>query len=130
MLHRAILGSLERFIGILVEQYTGAFPLWLAPVQVSVLPISDKFNAYAGEVVEKLTAAGLRVDVNLRSDKIGAKIRNASLQKIPYMLVVGEKEQRSQMVAVRHRTRGDLGPGTVDAFVEQARAEVAEKRVS
>ena len=127
MLHRAILGSMERFLGILVEHYAGAFPLWLAPVQVAVLSISEKFNDYAQEVSAALTAAGLRVEANLGSEKIGAKIRDASLQKVPYMLVLGEKEQQARTVAVRHRTEGDKGAVAVEEFTQRCLQEVASK---
>ena len=103
MIHRAPFGSMERFTGILIEHFGGAFPLWLSPVQVAVLSISEKFNAYAGEVVQALKEAGLRVEADLGADKIGAKIRLATLQKIPYMLIVGEKEVQGRLVAVRTR---------------------------
>ncbi|MCS6817560.1 MAG: threonine--tRNA ligase [Blastocatellia bacterium] len=120
MIHRAILGSLERFFGILIEHYAGAFPLWLAPVQAIVLPITDKQNDYARAVQERLRAAGLRVDVDLRGEKIGAKIRQAQLQKIPFMLVVGAREVETETVSVRERGRGDTGAVPVAAFLERA----------
>ncbi len=116
MIHRAPLGSPERFIGILIEHYAGAFPLWLAPVQIAVLPVSEKFSEYATEITEKLKAANLRVEMDDSPDKIGAKIRRATLDKIPYMAVVGGREVESQTVAVRDRTEGDLGPMSLDAF--------------
>ena len=116
MLHRAILGSLERFLGILIENYSGAFPLWLAPVQARVLSISERFNDYAKKVEADLLAAGLRVETDLRSDKIGYKIREATLAKVPYLLVVGEKEQAETKIAVRHRTDGDKGAMDISAF--------------
>jgi len=125
MIHRAPFGSMERFIGVLIEHFAGAFPLWLSPVQVAVLSISEKTNAYAQEVAGKLKAAGLRVESNLGSEKIGAKIRSATLEKIPYMLVLGEKEQQSGVVAVRHRTEGDKGQVSVEAFIEKAKTEIA-----
>ena len=109
MIHRALFGSLERFFGVLVEHYAGAFPLWLAPVQAVVLPITDRVSAYAGDVASALRQAGLRVDVDARPEKIGAKIREAQLQKIPFMLVVGDREAAEGKVAVRERSRGDLG---------------------
>ncbi len=120
MIHRAILGSLERFFGILIEHYAGAFPLWLAPVQAIVLPITDKQNEYARAVQERLCQAGLRVEADLRGEKIGAKIRHAQLQKIPFMLVVGAREAATGTVSVRERTRGEKGVMSVDAFLEHA----------
>jgi threonyl-tRNA synthetase len=127
MVHRALFGSVERFFGILVEHYAGAFPVWLAPVQAAVLPITDKQTAYANEVAEKLKAAGVRVTVDERSEKVNLKIRDAQLQKIPYMLVVGGREAEAGQVAVRHRKRGDLGPIAVDAFLANITAEIKAK---
>jgi threonyl-tRNA synthetase len=120
MVHRALFGSIERFFGILIEQYTGAFPLWLAPVQVAVLPITDRVNEYAESVARNLREVGLRVEVNERGDKIGAKIRNAQLQKIPFMLVLGDREMEEGKVAVRERARGDLGAMALEEFRETA----------
>ncbi len=117
MIHRAPFGSMERFIGVLIEHFAGAFPLWLAPVQVSVLSISDKFNDYAQQVAGSLKSAGLRVEAQLGSDKIGFKIRQATMDKVPYMLVVGEKEVTDNRVAVRHRTDGDQGAMGIEAFI-------------
>ncbi|CAN5454048.1 threonine--tRNA ligase [soil metagenome] len=116
MIHRAPFGSMERFIGVLTEHFAGAFPLWLAPVQVAVLTISDRFNDYANKVVDHLKAAGLRAEASLSGDKIGAKIREATVQKIPYMLVIGEKEVAENKVGVRHRTEGDKGAVSVEEF--------------
>ena len=127
MIHRAPFGSMERFIGVLIEHFAGAFPLWLSPVQVAVLSISEKSNAYAQEVAAKLKSVGVRVEANLGSEKINAKIRTASLEKVPYMVVLGEKEQQAGVVAVRHRTEGDKGQMAVDAFVEKMKAEIASK---
>ena len=127
VIHRAIFGSFERFIAILIEHYTGAFPLWLAPVQTVVLPISDRHLAYGTAVRDRLRAAGLRADIDERQEKIGYKIREAQLQKIPYMLVVGDKEVAEGAVAVRSRSGGDLGPDSVDEFVRKARLEVSSK---
>jgi threonyl-tRNA synthetase len=127
MLHRAILGSLERFLGILIENYSGAFPLWLAPEQVRILAISEKFNDYANKVADGLTASGIRVETDLRADKIGYKIREATLAKVPYMLIVGEKEVAEGKVAVRHRTEGDKGAVSVQAFAGMIRSQVAER---
>ena len=111
-------GSIERFFGVLIEHYAGAFPLWLAPVQVAVLPITDRINEYADAVANDLRSAGFRVEANLRSDKIGAKIRDAQLQKIPYMLVLGDKELEEQKVAVRERKQGDIGAMSLEEFKE------------
>jgi threonyl-tRNA synthetase len=127
VIHRAIFGSFERFIAILIEHYAGAFPLWLAPVQVAVLPIADRHAAYAATVRDRLAADGLRVVLDDRQEKIGYKIREAQLQKLPYMLVVGDREAAEDAVAVRSRTGGDLGPARVDEFLARARDEVARK---
>ncbi len=118
MIHRALFGSIERFFGVLIEHYAGAFPLWLAPVQVAVLPITDRINDYAESVVLKLKNAGFRVESNTKSDKIGAKIRDAQLQKIPYMLVLGDQELESSQVSVRERKQGDVGAMSLEAFEE------------
>ncbi|MDR3278398.1 MAG: threonine--tRNA ligase [Oscillospiraceae bacterium] len=123
MLHTAAFGSIERFIGILTEHFAGAFPLWLAPVQVTVLPITDRAHAYAQSVADKLTAAGFRVETDLRNEKIGYKIREAQLQKIPYMLVLGDKEAESGQLAVRTRSGGDQGVMTPDAFLAELTRE-------
>lgn len=128
MIHRALFGSIERFFGVLIEHYAGAFPLWLAPVQVAVLPITDRINEYAESVAKVLRDAGFRIEANLRSDKIGAKIRDAQLQKVPYMLVLGDKELEEGKVAVRERKQGDIGVMSLEEFVgvitqkKQARA--------
>jgi len=120
MVHRALFGSIERFFGVLIEHYAGAFPMWLAPVQVAALPITDRINEYAEKVASELRKAGLRVDVNVRSDKIGAKIRDAQLQKVPFMLVLGDREMEEDKVAVRERTKGDIGAMSLDEFKEMA----------
>jgi threonyl-tRNA synthetase len=127
VIHRAIFGSFERFIALLIEHFAGAFPLWLAPLQAVVLPIADRHAAYAAEVQSALKDAGLRVGLDDRQEKIGYKIREAQLQKVPYMLVVGDKEVAEATVAVRSRQGGDLGSRTVAAFVADAAAEVASK---
>jgi threonyl-tRNA synthetase len=121
MIHRAILGSLERFIGIIIEHFAGSFPLWLAPVQAMVLPLSEKFLDYGREVNAKLKAAGLRVETDESNEKLGAKIRKAQMDKVPYMLVVGEKEASSGTVAVRRRSGGDQGTMSIEDFVAEAR---------
>jgi threonyl-tRNA synthetase len=120
MVHRALFGSIERFFGVLIEHYAGAFPFWLAPVQVAVLPITDRVNEYAEQIAAELRAARLRVDVNVRGEKIGAKIRDAQLQKIPFMLVLGDREVEEGKVAVRERAKGDLGTMTIAEFKQMA----------
>jgi threonyl-tRNA synthetase len=127
VIHRAIFGSFERFIAILIEHYAGAFPLWLAPVQAILLPIADRHAPFAASVRDRLAAAGLRVELDDRQEKIGYKIREAQLQKIPYMLVAGDREVAEGTVSVRSRSGGDLGARTIDEFVRQALAEVAAK---
>ncbi len=118
MLHRAIFGSIERFLGILIEHFSGALPLWLAPTQVAVIPIADRHNDYAYEVKHKLTDAGGRVEVYDQNEPMRAKIAKAQLQKVPYMLVVGDKEAESASVSVRERKEGDLGSQPVEEFAE------------
>ena len=127
VIHRAIFGSFERFIAILIEHYAGAFPLWLAPVQAVVLPIADRHLEYAGPVRDRLRQAGLRVDLDERQEKIGYKIREAQLQKIPYMLVVGDREAAEGTISVRTRAGGDQGPKSVDEFVTLAHDEIERK---
>ena len=117
MVHRAPFGSFERFIGILIEHFAGAFPLWLSPVQVAILPVSDKYNDYAAGVVEKLKNAGIRAIMDNSPDKIGAKIRRQTLDKVPYMAIVGQREQEENTVAIRHRKNGDLGALSVEDFL-------------
>jgi len=117
MVHRALYGSVERFFGILLEHYAGAFPVWLAPEQVIVLPITDRNTAYAAKVRDKLVEAGLRAKMDDRSEKVNLKIREAQLMKIPYMLVVGDREEQSGAVAVRNRKHGDLGAKPLDEFI-------------
>ena len=127
MLHRALLGSLERFIGILIEQYEGAFPLWLAPRQVVVVNITDKHAAYATEVADGLQTAGLRAETDLRNEKIGFKIRELELAKVPYVVVVGDKEMTSREVSVRARHGKDLGSLTQERLLETLASEVARR---
>ena len=122
MVHRALWGSVERFFGVLIEHYAGAFPLWLAPVQAIVLPITDSQNGYAQQVADQLGAAGIRTELDSRSEKVNFKIREAQLQKIPYMLVIGGREAEAGTVAVRHRKRGDLGAKPVDEFIAETRS--------
>src|SRR5437868_8612827 len=130
MIHRALFGSIERFFGVLIEHYAGAFPLWLAPVQVAVLPITDRINPYAESVSKELRAASLRVEVNRRNDKIGAKIRDAQLQKIPFMLVLGDREMAEGKVAVRERSKGDLGAMPLNEFKELAQRLVESRALT
>ena len=127
MLHRAILGSMERQIAVLIEHHAGKFPLWLAPVQARVLPITEAQDGYAKEVAAKLAAAGLRVETDLGTDKVGSKVRQAILERIPYMLVVGGREAAAGQVAVRERSGEDRGAMALDAFLELARAKIAAK---
>ena len=127
MIHRAPFGSMERFCGVLIEHFAGAFPTWLSPEQVRVLTISEKTDDFARAVFNQLKAAGIRASLDDASEKIGAKIRSAQLEKIPYMLVIGQKEAEANSVSVRHRSRGDLGTQSVDAFLESVTKEVAER---
>jgi threonyl-tRNA synthetase len=132
VIHRAIFGSFERFIAILIEHFAGAFPLWLAPLQAIVLPIADRHIAYAGSVLDALKRAGLRAEIDDRQEKIGYKIREAQLQKVPYMLVVGDREQERGEVAIRGRADGDLGAWKLfdngsNGFIPWARAEIDSK---
>jgi len=126
MVHRALYGSVERFFGILVEHYAGAFPVWLAPIQATVLPITDRQLEYAQSLVARLKDAGIRVTLDDRKEKVNLKIREAQLQKIPYMLVVGDREAASGSVSVRHRKHGDQGSSTVEEFI----AKISEQNAS
>jgi len=127
MLHRAILGSLERFIGILIEHYAGAFPLWLAPNQVVVMGITDNQADYVREVAEKLQKQGIRAIADLRNEKVGFKIREHTLQKVPYLLIAGDREVENSTVAVRTRGGEDLGGMTLEAFVDKLAGEIASR---
>ena len=127
MLHRVAFGSIERFIGILIEQFAGAFPLWLAPVQVEVIPVSERHLEYAAKVRDQMRAAGLRCELDTRNEKMGYKIREAQMMKIPYMLVVGDKEIENNTVAVRSRAGGDLGVMEPDAFLAKTKEEIDTK---
>ncbi len=129
MIHRVAFGSIERFIGILIEHFAGAFPTWLAPVQVKVLPISDKFMEYGQKVYDALNQAGIRVEIDARAEKIGYKIREAQMNKIPYMLVVGAKEEEAQVVSVRSRFAGDEGQKGLDEFIQMVQEEIASKTI-
>ncbi len=127
MIHRAILGSFERFFGLLIEHYAGLFPLWLAPIQVRVIPISEKFVDYAKEITKKLKEAGIRVDLDDRDLKVGKKIREAELEKIPYMVIVGQKEQEEKTISVRSKKKGQLGNLKLEEFIEMLKKEIENK---
>ncbi len=127
MIHRVVFGSIERFIGVITEHFAGAFPTWLAPVQVKVLPITDRTKEYAEGIIEKLTAAGVRVEGDFRSEKIGYKIRETQMQKIPYMLVLGDKEAESGTITVRSRSRGDLGSVSFEGFMTELTDEIKNR---
>jgi threonyl-tRNA synthetase len=129
MIHRAPFGSLERFTGLLIEHFEGKFPTWLSPEQVRVLPISDKFLDAGEDVATKLAEAGVRVSVDRSSDKVGAKIRNTRLERVPYMLVLGAKEVEEGTVSVRHRDKDDLGTRPLDEFVTDIVAEIRDRRL-
>ena len=130
MVHRALWGSVERFFGVLIEHYAGAFPAWLAPVQAAVLPVSGKFSDYAQNVARQLKDAGFRIHLDDRNEKLQAKIRDAQLEKVPYMLVLGGKEAEAGTVSVRHRSKGDLGPRPLAQFIADLRLEVDSRAVS
>ena len=130
MVHRALYGSIERFFGILVEHYAGAFPLWLAPVQATVLPITDRQTEYARNIQKQLEEAGIRATVDERNEKVNLKIRDAQMQKVPYMLVVGDREQESGKVAVRNRKHADQGVKMLSDFIAETRALIESKAVS
>jgi threonyl-tRNA synthetase len=127
MVHRALYGSVERFFGTLIEHYAGAFPVWLAPVQAVVMPITDRQQEYAQKVFARLEAAGLRVHLDDRKEKVNLKIREAQLQKVPYMLVVGDREAEAGTVSVRHRKHADMGVKPVEQFVEEISQLIASK---
>ena len=128
VLHRAILGSLDRFMAYLIEETMGAFPLWLAPVQAKVLPVTDRAVAYAEEIRGKLEALGFRAESDERNEKIGRKIRDAQMEKVPYMLIVGDRDMENQTVSPRHRADGDLGAMSLDAFAALMKEE-ADNRI-
>ena len=129
MVHRALWGSVERFFGVLIEHYAGAFPVWLAPVQASVLPVSGKFEEYAKKVTQRLKDSGIRVHLDERNEKLQAKIRDAQLEKIPYMLIIGGKEAEAGTVSVRHRFKGDLGPRPLEQFIADLQHDIATKAI-
>jgi threonyl-tRNA synthetase len=130
MVHRALFGSVERFFGVLIEHYAGAFPLWLAPVQIGLVPISEKHLEYADGVKAKLEAAGLRVELDARNEKMNAKIREFTLQKVPFVLVMGDKEAASEAVSVRTRGKGDEGSVPLADFIQRAKELIQSKTVA
>ncbi len=130
IIHRGVISTMERMTSYLIELYGGAFPLWLAPVQATVLPITDRQTEYARKVQAELAAAGMRVEVDERNEKVNLKIREAQLQKIPYMLVVGDREQQNGQVAVRNRKHGDQGAKSVADFLAEARKLIDSKAVT
>jgi threonyl-tRNA synthetase len=130
IIHRGVISTMERMVSYLIELYGGAFPAWLAPVQVAILPITERQNAYAAEVMQKLLSAGIRVELDERNEKVQAKIRDAQLQKIPYMLVIGGKEVEAGTVAVRHRSKGDQGPRPLDQFIADLKQEVDSRAIT
>ncbi|HEY0309405.1 MAG TPA: threonine--tRNA ligase, partial [Acidobacteriaceae bacterium] len=129
MVHRALFGSVERFFGVLIEHYAGAFPMWLAPVQVGIVPISEKHLDYAEKVKAKLEAAGIRVELDARNEKMNAKIREFTLQKVPFVLVMGDKEAAAESVSVRTRGKGDEGSTPLADFIARAQKLIAENAV-
>ena len=127
MIHRALMGAMERFFGTLIEHHAGAFPVWLAPVQVSLIPIADRHQEYARGVADQLREAGLRVEVDERSERMNAKIRDAQVQKVPYMLIMGDRDAEANQVSVRLRSQEDLGGMSIEAFIERAREDIAAR---
>ncbi|MBQ2791930.1 MAG: threonine--tRNA ligase, partial [Oscillospiraceae bacterium] len=128
MIHRVVLGSIERFIGVITEHFAGAFPLWLTPVQVKILPITDRQHEACGKMLQELTDAGIRAELDNRSEKLGYKIREAQLQKIPYMLVVGDRDLENGTVSVRTRKGDDLGAMSMADFIAKVKEEVKTKQ--
>ena len=128
MIHAAIMGSIERLLSVLIEHYAGAFPMWLSPIQAIILPITEKQNKRAENVYEELKKAGIRVEISLDNETLGKKIRQAELHKVPYILIVGEKEIKNKAVAVRQRGKGDIGQMKVDKFVEKIQKEAVAKK--
>lgn len=129
MIHRVVFGSIERFIGVITEHFAGAFPTWLAPVQVMILPITDRTHEACIALKQRLDVCGIRAEIDMRNEKIGFKIREAQLKKTPYMLVMGDKEVENDVVAVRSRKGGDLGTMGADEFIERVRDEIASKSI-
>ena len=129
VIHRVVYGSMERFFALLIEHYGGVFPAWLAPVQASVIPVTDRTHAYAHALYEKLRAEGFRVKIDDRNEKVGYKIREAQLQKVPYMLILGDREAEAGTITIRHREKGDLGSGKLDEFISSLEKEITEKTI-
>jgi len=129
VIHRVVYGSMERFFALLIEHYGGVFPAWLAPVQASVIPVTDRTHAYAHALYEKLRAEGFRVKIDDRNEKVGYKIREAQLQKVPYMLILGDREAEAGTITIRHREKGDLGAGKLDEFISSLEKEITEKTI-
>ncbi len=127
MVHRALLGSLERFFGVLIEHYAGAFPVWLSPVQATLIPIADRHLDYAKQVADQLRKAGLRITVDERTERMNAKIRDAQNQKTPYMLVIGDKELENNQVALRLRNGENPGPMDISTFIDRAKDDIEKK---
>ncbi len=127
MIHSAIIGSPDRFLGILIEHHAGAFPVWLAPIQAKIIPLSEKFNDYGKKIFEILEKENLRSELDISNETLSKKIREAELQKIPYILVVGEKEEKSETVAVRQRGKGDLGATKVKDFLAKIKNEIEQR---
>jgi threonyl-tRNA synthetase len=128
MIHRALLGSMERFIGVLIEHYAGALPLWLSPIQIQIIPIGAAHKKYADKVSQQLIANGLRIEVKDENETIGKKIREGEIQKIPYLLIVGDKEKKSKSVSVRQRGKGDIGGMKLDKFLKKIGEEIEKKK--
>jgi threonyl-tRNA synthetase len=128
MVHRALLGSMERFFGVLIEHYKGAFPVWLAPIQATLIPIADRHIDYAEQVVEQLEEAGLRAEVDRSGNRMGAKIRDAQNANVPYMLIVGDREVDEGTVSLRLRSEEDLGAVAIDEFIQRAKQDVASRQ--
>jgi threonyl-tRNA synthetase len=128
MIHRTALGSIERFIGILVEHFAGAFPTWLAPVQVQIIPVTDRNNEYARKVSDEISKHGIRVEVDSRSEKVGFKIREAQLAKVPYMLIVGDNEEEQEDVSVRLRSEGDIGSKKLNELIKMVQEDIEQKK--
>lgn len=128
MIHAAIMGSIERFLSIAIEHYAGAFPVWLSPVQAVILPISDKQNEGAGKILNQLKEAGIRAEINSDNETLGKKIRAAELQKTPYILVVGDKELQAGAIAVRQRSKGDIGQVKIGEFITKIKEEILMKK--
>ncbi len=129
MLHRTVLGSIERFLGILIEQFAGAFPLWLAPVQVVILPIAERHIDYAREIKDVIFSEEIRVEINDENATLGAKIRKAEVEKVPYLAIIGDREMENRTLSIRKRKKGDIGSFTLDELLKNLKREIEEKVV-